>query len=195
MLNSENINDISEDIDIDTEHNQNSLIYEKTYQLIESLVSLNIKDKVNIIKKIILNICQNPQETKYHELKMNNKIINELFSVDSIKTFFEYIHFNKVEYENKEISFILLHADLHLLNSVYNYLCLLDSDDSNEIFNFSQKEDNEVKEKEKENKLNVLEFLKSTSTNRQKAFHNDKDIKQVLKDTAYIRSNKYIRFK
>ena len=63
------------------------------------LLSSGDKKRYNIVKQIILNICKNPQDPKFLELKRTNKNIKDLLENSSVYKFLTYIGFNEVSIE------------------------------------------------------------------------------------------------
>ena len=164
---------------------QNNEIYEKTVQVVEYLISSGKRKFLDILKKIVLNICQFPKETKYHELKQSNKAINELTSIMQVVDFLLFINFHEILNENNEKCFLLLEVNLNLLNSVYNNLCLLEDDTDY----FLNKNKNPEVININSNIVDNEEKYKSKFTLKPKAkeLPKQKDIKDILKETAMLK--------
>jgi len=75
--------------------------------MIQTIIeSIDDKDKLDILSKIITNISKNPDE-KYRKLKCdNNKLKQFLFSDDNIMLILQLLSFEKTEMEGDDCYFL-----------------------------------------------------------------------------------------
>lgn len=200
-INSEDENEIMEDInkiyeyEKPAESNEQEPFY-KSLTVAEKLQSTGDTKRFTILKKIILNICQNPKEQKFLELKLSNPNISHLVAVSEVLNYLLFMGFSRIELENmgsksSESFLIMTSLDINKLNSCYSYLCLLESESASLINTNDDFSKQNSKEEEIERSQKILDYIKQTSTTQKKKESNNpkNDIRQLLKETSSIRSN------
>lgn len=171
-----------------------SNIYDLTFGLFTNILSTGTKDEqdriIVIIKKIIKNILDHPEDDNYHKIKFTNKNIQLIFQIHDSYSFFVFLGFKEMLIDD-ELYFVIVYIEQEKLKLVYSYLSLLDIDSSdNNVIIDNQYQDNPEINNINESKP-IIDVLKYTKENRNYPKNKNKDIKEILKETAQFRKINY----
>lgn len=154
----------------------------------ELIGNIEIKDRVfNILNLILKNLLNYPDETKYKELKYENKTIENLINTNGVKEFLSFIGFEEVISENNTRSLLILDVNNDILelawsmtNVLMNDYCYDKTKENMNKENNSSKEFTNNGENQTKNSITYNSY-KNKNTNKVV------DLKQILKKTGSIR--------
>lgn len=186
-FNNSNINDNNYKYNVD-----NNLDIDVNYisVYINFLHDNNMIGYYNIVLKVISNICSNPNNIKFLELKRSNTHIKEFMSIKENEEFIYYLGFSVVLVDNID-TLIMLDPNVERLNSILYYI-----KDINKFNNISKEANKFLSEDNCNNKIINNNKLEDTDFNNFKDVQsnninicNKKKITEILKSTSYVRDN------